>query len=267
MRYLFSDWKKLKQKLTEAQLFLFLDYDGTLVPIAEVPRQAIMPESLKALLASLIKLRYLSVAIISGRTLGNLKNMVGLKNIIYAGNHGLQIQGPKIKFKSPVSSSLRLKIQKVGKTLKQKLSKINGVLLENKGLTLSLHYRLVDKKLAPRVKNVFYETVAGVCFKGDVAVQSGKKVFEVRPAVDWDKGVAAEWLLKRQHSFLKGRKALPIYVGDDTTDEDAFKALKKKGLTVFVGKPKASRAQYYLKNTRDVSRFLKKILELKKGGT
>jgi trehalose-phosphatase len=79
---------------------------------------------------------------------------------------------------------------------------------------------------------------------------------EVRPAVEWSKGKAALWLLSKQKSHLRGRPILPIYIGDDVADEEAFKALKNKGLTIFVGKPKKSHAKYYLKNTREVSKFL-----------
>jgi len=264
MRYLFDEWEGLSQKLNKAPIFLFLDYDGTLVPIASIPGHAIMPNAVRELLVSLTKLFYCKVAIVSGRALDDIKNMVGLRNVIYVGNHGLELQGPKIKFESPVPDRLRLRVRRICKKLEQKLSKIHGLLIEDKGLTLSLHYRLVDEKQISYVKTVFHETVIIDRIRGDIEIKSGKKVLEVRPAVDWDKGKAVLWLLARQHFFLKDKKVMPIYIGDDVTDEDAFKVLKKKGLTIFVGESKISQAQYYLKNTEEVLRFLKRILELKK---
>jgi trehalose 6-phosphate phosphatase len=83
----------------------------------------------------------------------------------------------------------------------------------------------------------------------------GKKVLEVCPPVNWDKGKAVLWLLHNM-SFSENTPVLPIYIGDDITDEDAFKLLKGSGLTVFVGKPKKSNAEYYIKDTNEVLSFL-----------
>lgn len=242
---------------------LFLDYDGTLTPIVKTPDRAAIPAGTKRILRELSELSQCRVAIISGRMLRSVKRMAGLRGIIYAGNHGLEIEGPKIKFLSPVSSSYRALLIKIRDELHKKLSGIKGVLIEDKGLTLSLHYRLVNKKDIPRVETIFHETVIVYLVGNKIKFKSGKMVLEIRPPVNWDKGKVVLWLLARRQ-FKQGTNILPVYIGDDVTDEDAFKVLRNRGLTIFVGKPKESFAKYYLKNTRQVVQFLKNILRLKR---
>ena len=265
MKYLFKEAKKWAKKLSGSSIFLFLDYDGTLVPIARTPDEAIASDGVKKLLSELSQLHQCRLAIISGRSLKDIKRIIGLKGVIYAGNHGLELEGPGISLKKRVPLKSISRIRLICEVLKRKLSKIKGVLIEDKGLTLSLHYRLASRKDMPTIKNIFYESVADDMFKGSVAVKTGKKVLELRPVAGWDKGKVVSWLLDRQFLASKrGVRHLPVYIGDDITDEDAFKVLRSKGLTVFVGRPKISYARYYLKNTREVLRFLREITELKK---
>lgn len=266
MDYLFSELGQWKQRLRQEPLFIFLDYDGTVVPIAETPDKAIISRQTKELLLKLTRLPGCRLAIISGRSLKNIKKIIGLKNIIYAGNHGLELEGPKIRFKSFIPARLQKKMRGICEELKQKLSGVKGVLIEDKGLTVSIHYRLADKKDVSLVKTILRETVIIERVRGNVEVKSGKKVLEVRPGVRWDKGAVVLWLLARQLFALRGEKALPVYLGDDATDEDAFRAIRTKGLAIFVGKPRPSVARYYLKNPKETIRFLRQILELKKSG-
>jgi trehalose-phosphatase len=138
---------------------LFLDYDGTLTPIVSTPEKAAIPKQIKGLLAKLSKDPRYKLAIISGRALKDIIKIIGLKGIIYSGNHGLEIEGPKIKFKTPLSPGYMTILKKIKGDLKRRLSSIKGIFLENKGLSLSLHYRLVDKKKIPQVKTVFHESI------------------------------------------------------------------------------------------------------------
>jgi len=251
----------LKQGLGGKIIFLFLDYDGTLAPIADRPNKALIPGEVKKLLKSLTKIPNCNVSIISGRAVNDVKKRVGIKNIIYAGNHGLEIEGPKIKFKVNLTMKFRITLAAIKKELIRKLLKIKGVFMEDKGLTLSLHYRLVDKRYIPRVKTIFYETIATHLAKDKIQVKSGKMVLELRPPVEWDKGKIVLWLLARRQFTNGKKKVLPIYVGDDVSDEDAFRILKNKAITVVVGQPKQSYAKYYLKSTREVTELLKQILD------
>lgn len=263
MKYLFDCWEAIKKEIRGRQIFLFLDYDGTLVPIADTPAQAAISEQTKKLLERLSAHRRLKVAIISGRALSDIKKVVGVKGIFYAGNHGLELEGPKIKFRSQVSPGLKSVIREVYKKMLNGLSKIRGALIEDKGLTISAHYRLVDSKDRGRFLSKFCEITAPYAAQNKIKINQGKKVYEIRPPVDWNKGRVVLWLLARQQFLLGEDKVFPVYIGDDITDEDGFRALKNKGLTIFVGEPKASEADYYLKGPREAIGFIKQILELK----
>ncbi len=263
MDYLFDKFVKIKEGLENIHTFLFLDYDGTLSAIADTPGKAVLTKEMKNILSSLSKRPDCTVAVISGRSIENIKKTIGLKNVIYAGNHGLEIDGPKIKFSPAISSKYRKVISRLKEELQSKISLIKGAFIEDKGLSLSLHYRLANKKQAPTIKTIFREAVIIDKVKNLIKTKPGKMVLEVRPAVEWNKGKAVLWLLARKEFALKNKKAFPIYIGDDLTDEDAFYALRNKGITIFVGRPKASYARYYLEDTDEVAEFLKKILEIK----
>nr|MBU1327884.1 trehalose-phosphatase [Candidatus Omnitrophota bacterium] len=263
MNHLFFQLNKLKSLLKNKFIFLFLDYDGTLTPIAQSPDKAIISRKTIEILGGLSKIPHCKVAIISGRALKDIKKKIGLEEIIYAGNHGLEIDGPKVKFKTPISLKYIIVLKKIKTILKKKLSKIRGVIIEDKGLTLSVHYRLVNTKDAWLVKTIFHEALAYYIVSNKIKTRPGKKVLEIRPVLEWDKGKIVLWLIARLKFVLGKKPFVPIYIGDDITDEDAFRALKNKGLTVFVGNPGNSHAKYYLRNTQEVSEFLEQILKIK----
>lgn len=262
MDYLFSHSSKIKKLLENKFILLLLDYDGTLVPIVETASKAIIHKDTKELLQKLSRSLSCKIGIISGRKLEDIKNIVGIGGIIYVGNHGLEIQGPKIKFESQVSPRLKSIIRNIVTDMQKRLSGIKGALIEDKGLTLSIHYRLVDKKDMPAFEKIIFEVANPYMVRDKIKVNSGKKVYEIKPPIKWDKGKTALWLLARQQFVSGVKNVLPIYLGDDITDEDVFKVLKRKGLTVFVGKPGNSKADYYLKNTEEVTKFLRLILSL-----
>lgn len=262
MRSILREWRKLKDRVSERSVFLFLDYDGTLTPIVGTPEKAIISRAVRTLLHELSRSPRCTLAIISGRALKDIRNIIGLKGIIYSGNHGLEIAGPKIAFEPMAPSGYRAILERIKRDLNKKLSSINGAFVEDKGLSLSLHFRLAQKKDIPLVKTIFHETIILYLVKNKIKVKIGKMVLEARPPLEWDKGRVVLWLLARQQ-FISGKNALlPIYIGDDVTDEDAFKALRKKGLTIAVGGPRHSMAQYYLKDTGEVTKFLRLMLAL-----
>ena len=261
MKYLFTARNELGRVLGKKNIFLFLDYDGTLAPIADKPGKAFLPKETKKLLTSLVEVPNCKIAIISGRSLKDVKNKVGIKNIIYAGNHGLEVEGSKIKLKKQINQESLVILKSIKAELAKKLSEIQGVFVEDKGLTLSLHYRLADKKYIPEVKAIFHKIIISHLANDRIRIKSGKMVFEVRPSINWDKGKIVLWLLARERLANKNNNILPVYVGDDVTDEDAFRVLRNKGITVFVGLSKKSSAEYYLKSTQEVTKLLEKILE------
>jgi len=244
-------------------IFLFLDYDGTLAPIVQEPDKALISEKTLDILRGLSKNKHFRVAIISGRALKDIKNRIGLEGLIYAGNHGLEINGPKLKFKAPVSLRYKALLKKIKKELKKKFLKIKGVIVEDKGLSLSVHYRLVDLRDRWLVKTILHETLIYYTVGNKVKIRPGKKVLEIRPPLEWDKGKIVLWLLARRKFILNGESCVSIYIGDDITDEDAFKALRSKGVTIYVGEPGHSFAKYYLNNTKEVTEFMEQLLSIK----
>lgn len=260
--YLFSNWENIRKTLKGKFIYLFLDYDGTLSPIADTPTKAMITGKTKDLLFKLSNIPNCKVAIISGRALNDISKRIGLKDIVYAGNHGFEIKGPKIKFKNPISHRYRKILEQIKTKLNTNLSLYKGVFIEDKGYCLTLHYRLADEKDAPAIEGEFYASTFLHEFKNDIKIRTGKKALEIRPPIPWNKGRVALWLLSRQLSAMRSKKmkVLPIYIGDDTTDEDAFESLKYKGMTIFVGEPKKTSARFYLKDTKEVARFLEEIL-------
>ena len=265
MKNAFKAWSEISRQMAGRFIFLFLDFDGTLAFIAEIPDKAILSEEAKAVLGHLKNSPTCRLTIISGRSIQDIKQRIGLEGIIYAGNHGLEIQGPGIEYSAQLMPRLKAVIEQIKCDLKTNLSGIDGVFLEDKGVCLGIHYRLVKKTEILRLKQIVDDVVGFFLVRGKIKIKKGKKVIEIMPPMEWDKGSAVLWLLEKE---LKSRTIseetiLPIYIGDDSTDEDAFKALKEKGISIAVGKFKNTFARYSLKNTAEVVEFLKKLSELK----
>jgi trehalose-phosphatase len=265
MKHLFKKWKDIGKILKGRKLLLFLDYDGTLAAIVDHYKSATILQESKMLLRQLTKNSECRVVIISGRALSDVKKRVGLKNIIYIGNHGLEVAGPGIPYMSFVETDTRRLFHKIKSDLAKRVGGIQGVLIEDKSLTLSIHYRLVRRKDLVLFKQLFLESI-WIYFKNQkIDFYQGKKVFEIKPPVKWNKGDAALWLIKRLQNRDCRRKVLPIFIGDDATDETAFIALKHEGLCIRVGCAKTSEAQYCLRDINQVARFLEIILDFKDG--
>lgn len=251
----------LWKKIIGQKLALFLDLDGTLAPIADRYDLAVLPPKTRVLLNQLAGRPGCRLTIISGRSSRELRKMVGLKKVLYIGNHGLEMGGAAGSKPEQLVSLRQLKMLKMlNGILREKLKPFRGVLLQYKKLTLSVHYRLARRPDFRKIKNIVFEAWASLQPKKDLTVGGGKKVWEIKPAVDWNKGRAVGWLLK-QKQF---RGYFPVYLGDDLTDEDAFRAIKKYGLTILVGRPRDSAAAYYLPDTRAAAGFLRKILSAKR---
>jgi trehalose 6-phosphate phosphatase len=268
LRHLFAAWPEVAQRLKSARQVLFLsDYDGTLTPIVDRPELADLPESSKQLLQTLAHRHHFTVGIISGRALSDLKDRVGIGSIIYAGNHGLEIEGPGISFVNPLAEEVKPVLRLIHQVLSKALATVRGALVEDKGLTLSVHYRMVEEDRSHEVRNIFEGIIAMARSLRKVRVTSGKKVYEVRPAVDWDKGKAIALLLGRYGNPKAGEKPLGIFLGDDLTDEDGFKMMDRHGgISIFVGEERSdSAAHYYLKSPTEVEQFLSMLVNMQRG--
>ncbi len=262
MKYLFDCQEDFFRRFERAKVvFLFFDYDGTLTPIVKKPELATLPLENRLVIKKLVKKRWSRVAVVSGRSLKNVKKMVGIKGIVYAGNHGLELEGPGLKYFNIKASVFKKHLDAIHKQLVSRLEGYSKILIEHKGLTLSVHYRLEKSK--NRVRKVFKiidEATASYVKQGKVRISHGKKVVEMKPKIDWNKGKIVLWLIKYFRKKSSTTTYLPIYLGDDITDEDAFKVLTRKGIGIFVGDAKRkSLAKFYLKNTKQVTDFLEKI--------
>ncbi len=243
---------------------LFFDFDGTLAPIASSPEKAQLPPETLGLLKTLSEKKFYRTAIISGRALADLKSKVGIESLVYAGNHGLEIEGPGFQHEVPLSDTYLGTLKSVKLELQAMIGGYKGVLIEDKGLSLSVHFRLVELEEIRELQNKLRAILFPYLKKALIKVRSGKMVFEIRPPVAWDKGKAVLWLMDKWQAGFEDDPAVPWYCGDDATDEDAFRALEKKGLTVVVGAHDDSAAQYYLNSQKETDLFLSKIVELKK---
>ncbi|KAG6753402.1 hypothetical protein POTOM_043470 [Populus tomentosa] len=263
------------------RIALFLDYDGTLSPIVENPDNAFMSDDMRSIVKEVAK--YFPTAIISGRSRDKVYEFVGLTELYYAGSHGMDImcpvrqsvsdydrncikstdkQGNEVNLFQPAREFLPM-IDKVYSSLVRITEDIKGATVENNKFCVSVHYRNVDqdnwKSVGERVQDVIKKYPS-------LRLTQGRKVLEIRPAINWDKGKALEFLLESL-DLSNCDDVLPIYVGDDRTDEDAFKVLRERncGYGIFVSKsPKESKAYYSLRDPAEVMEFLKSLVTWKK---
>jgi len=266
VQYLFQSWESCASRIRAASHILLLsDYDGTLTPIVGRPDEAILSPTVREKLSALARKPTFSVGIISGRSLSEAKALLRVEGIYYAGNHGLEIEGPGLKFIHPAAKAAEDTIKDLARQFSVKLGSMEGVIVEDKGLSLSVHYRLVKKGEENEVAEIFRQVTSPWLRDGKIRVTSGKKVWEVRPPIDWHKGKAVETIMKELEVILGGGQWLTIYLGDDTTDEDAFRVIHRpQGWSIFVGgENPSSKADYFLNSTSEVEDLLSRLLELK----
>ncbi|KAK9665663.1 hypothetical protein RND81_14G127400 [Saponaria officinalis] len=268
----------------DKRLALFLDYDGTLSPIVDNPDIAFMSDDMRSAVKNVAK--HFPTAIISGRSRDKVYEFVGLTELYYAGSHGMDImspvngsafnqhpncinltdtQGKEAVLFQPASEFLPM-IDEVYSSLVESTDDIKGATVENNKFCVSVHYRNVDEKdwrmVAQRVHDILKEYPR-------LRLSHGRKVLEVRPVIDWNKGKAVEFLLDSL-GLSDCDDVLPIYVGDDRTDEDAFKVLREgnRGYGILVSSvPKQSHAFYSLKEPSEVMKFLEALVTWKSSST
>jgi trehalose-phosphatase len=235
---------------------VFLDYDGTLTPIVERPELATLSDSMRAVLAELSRLA--PVVIVSGRDRLDVTRLVGLDGLVYAGSHGFDIAGPDgLAREHPDAEPYRETLAAAATELEAKLAGIEGALVERKRFAVAVHWRLVAPAEVPRVATAVDESVGRLA---GLRKTGGKAVFELRPRIEWDKGRAVLWLLEALG--LAGQETVPLYLGDDETDEDAFRALAGSGIGILVAEaPRRTAAAYSLRDTDAVERFLRRLMQ------
>jgi len=234
---------------------VFLDYDGTLTPIVARPDLAVLSDAMRDILRELAA--RCSVAVVSGRDLDDVRNLVKLDDIVYAGSHGFDIAGPGgLRIQHDEGAAFTAAVQRATERLRPALASIAGALVEPKRFAVAVHYRQVKPGEVPAVEAAVDRVLAAV---PELHKTGGKMVFELRPRFDWDKGKAVLWLLSALGQ--DDADTLPFYIGDDLTDEDAFSALSDRGITVYVGHPEHTAAHYTLEDSDQVGAFLTRLTQ------
>jgi alpha,alpha-trehalase len=233
---------------------VFLDYDGTLTPIVATPDLAVLSDEMRNVLRRLADV--VPALIVSGRGREDVAGLVQLDNLYFAGSHGFDIAGPDgSEIRYDVGADWVSKMDRVYTEVSAQVQDIEGSLVEHKKFSVAVHFRLVDPEQVPRVEEIVDASIAS---DPDLLKTFGKKVFDVRPNLDWDKGKAILWLLEALE--LDEPDVVPFYIGDDVTDEDAFSVVRQRGISVLVSDfPRSTQAEFSLQNPYEAQEFLRRL--------
>ena len=273
MPHLLTDWPQVLQRIQKARLFLLLsDYDGTLAPIVDRPELARLPQETKDALVKLTSRPppeparpsepKLIIGIISARSLEDVSARTDIDGLIYAGNHGLEIRGPGLDFVHPEALKIKDIMDQAYRQLKEQLAVHTGAFAEHKGLSLTVHYRLVGDDGVEAVKDTVEKATPPFLERGQLIISPGKMALEIRPNISWHKGSAISTI---QAALINGpaKKSasgdeLVMYFGDDLPDEAAFATAQESGgMGIFVGSATQSTcAQYRLDSPREVGHII-----------
>ncbi|HEX6308007.1 MAG TPA: trehalose-phosphatase [Longimicrobiales bacterium] len=247
-------------RLQGRRLAVFLDYDGTLTPIVDRPELARLSPEMRVTLRDVAAVW--PTTIVSGRGREDVTTLVGVDGLHYAGSHGFDIAGPDIDgSRYEPDPGVAPVVGAAAAELRSRTADIPGVIVEDKKYSVAVHYRLVSKDRVADVERSVDEALAR---RPQLRKAAGKKVFELRPSMDWDKGRAMLWLLRALG--LDGRDVLPLYIGDDVTDEDAFAALERRGIGILVTDvPRPTAAHYSLRDVTEVRALLDRLASLPAG--
>ncbi|WP_433716010.1 trehalose-phosphatase [Nocardia sp. CA-084685] len=219
-----ESWPRISALLDTENVAVLMDFDGTVAEIVPDPDTATLVEGAAAAITALADV--CPVAIVSGRDLTDLRKRVGLSGIWYAGSHGFELVAPDGSYHvHDAAPAAEQAIAAAAAELGRRVADIPGVRVEHKRFAVAMHYR----NAAPEVVARAIGAVHAVAQQGGLRVTNGRKVTELRPDVDWDKGRTLDWIL----NHLQGPE-LPIYLGDDLTDEDGFDAVASHGIGIVV---------------------------------
>ena len=249
------EWPALRKKLQGKRPALFLDYDGTLTPIVSRPELAVLSDGDRGTLQRVAEA--FPTAIISGRGRDDVERLVGLPELAYAGSHGFDIVGPNgAPVGHQVAEWVEPLMRSTAEGLRATVDGIDGALLEPKRYSVAVHFRLVSEERIPEVERA----VDAIVDADDRLIKAhGKKVFEIRPKIDWDKGKALLFLLGALG--LDREDVVPFYIGDDVTDEDAFRVLVDRGIGILVSRtPRPTEATYWVQAPWEVYALFERLL-------
>lgn len=255
-----SRWTAIARgTVRDRRLAVFLDYDGTLTPIVERPEDAILDDDMRERIKRLAGDCF--VAIVSGRDVEFVREQVALDNVAYLGSHGFDVVPPS-GAAAPQEELKRFEqylpsLDSAQSALEAELPSIDGIQVERKRFGLAIHYRRAPGDALPQIEKIVEQQVEA---HDDLKITRGKKVLELRPDVEWDKGAAVRWAI--EVFDLAHESFVPIYIGDDLTDEDAFRELAGDGLTVVVAdEERESEALFRVEDTPAVSEVLDRMAD------
>ncbi len=258
--YLFDHLGTINTQLRSAtNILLCLDYDGTLVNFENAPEKVTTPLSVQKILQILAISPQITVALITGRTAEDIKKRINYDHLIIGSTHGLLIEYPnKPPFIWEKAQKLQPLIQQIKYQIVQTFTNIPGVLIEDKKVTIAVHYRQAANNQTSKIIHKFESIVTKNDINHELELLKGSKVMEARPT-GWNKGKAIQHLLT---THCRKNDMLPLYIGDDTTDEDAFYYLRNKGITILVNHHmnKKTDAQYFVHQPQEVHSFLNNII-------
>jgi trehalose 6-phosphate phosphatase len=243
---------------TERQPAVFYDFDGTLSEIVEDPDSARLVDGAADALTSLSAA--CPVAILSGRDLADVRERIGLPGLWYAGSHGFELTGPDgTHHQNPEAAASIPVLTGAAADLAGQLGHIPGVVVEHKRFGVAVHYRNAARdrvgEVAAAVRTAGQRTA--------LRVTTGREVIELRPNIDWDKGKTLHWVLDYIRDNEGAGPLLPIYLGDDITDEDAFDAVDDDGIAILVRHSddgdRATAARYALDDPDRVREFTERL--------
>lgn len=221
----------LKRRIGPRKPALFLDFDGTLTPIVSRPDLVSLNAEARLVIGELAS--RLPVAVVSGRERSEVEQLVAIAGLSYAGGHGFDIRTADGRaYQHPVNGHFTEAVDRAESQLRQSLDAIGGALVERKARSVAIHFRLVEEADLQAVTDAVARALAD---EPGLTVMNGKKVMEIEPEIDWNKGRAVLWLLSALG--LEGAEHVPIFIGDDVTDERAFEAILPDGIGIIVADP------------------------------
>jgi trehalose 6-phosphate phosphatase len=254
-----GDRERFDQQMAGRTPAVFLDYDGTLTPIVDRPEAAVISQRMRDAVRALA-LRC-TVCVVSGRDRPVVQELMGIDDLVVAGSHGFDIWDPRTgTLEHDAATGFEPLLAEITDRLRTKAAAIEGALVEPKRASVALHYRLVAPEHRPAVAAVLDQVLAE--HPDQLKVTPGKLVYEVQPKIDWHKGKAVLYLIAALH--LDGDGIVPLYLGDDITDEDAFRALSGRGIGIVVADlennpreaTRDTAADFALNSMGEVERFL-----------
>lgn len=249
-----------RARLAGSPLVVLLDVDGTLAPLVQMYDEAVVPAATRQAVAALVAHPDIRVALVTGRSAAVARHMVGVGDLWIAGNHGFEIQGPNGEnVADPSVLRHREEIATAVARLEPRVRDMPGVLVENKTLTFSVHWRLANPAVVPRLRDALDQVAQPLGLR----ITEGKCIFEVRPPARIDKGTAVLTLAERLTS--ESDDASIMFAGDDVTDEDAIRALREhhpRAVTVRIigdGTDVETAAEFSLRDTEAMRGFLEDL--------